>query len=97
MLPGPAWGILEETKVDHFLVITEMLPTWVAEAHAPCNGTAGMTNHVLTAVGLPTVLTVGSQFADKGVAHHRGNDASRASHQCDLGIYSSHHTYSLGI
>ena len=56
-----------------------------------------MANHVLAAISLPTVLTVGSQFADKAVANHRGDDASRASHQCDLGIYSSHHTYSLGI
>ena len=55
----------------------------------PRDGTAGMTNDVLTVVGLPTVLAIGSQFADKGVTYDRGNDASRASYQCDLGIYSS--------
>lgn len=78
-------------------MITEVLPTGIAEAHSPCNGTARMTNHILTAIGFLTVLTVGSQLADQGVADHRGDDGSRASHQCDLGINSSHHTYSVGI
>jgi hypothetical protein len=93
----PARRILEETKVDHFLVITEMLPTRVAEPHSPRNGTARMTNHVLTAVGLPTVLTVGSQLADQSVAHHGGDDDPRASHQRDLGINSSHHIFTRHI
>jgi len=74
-----------------------MLPTRVAEAHSPRDGTARMTNHVLTAVGLPTVLTVGSQLADQGVANYGGDDDARASHQRDLGINRSNHTYSLGM
>jgi hypothetical protein len=54
-------------------------------------------HHVLAAIGFSAVLTIGSQLADEGVPDHRGDDASRASHQCDLGIGSEYHTYSLGI
>lgn len=89
--------VLEETEVDYFLVGPEMLPARVAEPDAPGYGPARVAHHVLAAIGLSAVLTIGSQLADEGVAHHRGDDASGASHQRDLGISSSYHTYSLGI
>jgi hypothetical protein len=74
-----------------------MLPATVTETDAPGYGSARVAHQVLAAIGLSAVLTIGRQLADEGVADHRGDDAPRASHQCDLGISSSYHTYSLGI
>lgn len=50
-----------------------------------------MPDHELAAVGLLTVLTVGSELADGGLTHHRGDEGPRLSHQSDLGSSSSSH------